>query len=137
LTRGTGRAEVARATLLSVAYQTRDLLEAMRADMGDKAVSGTVLRVDGGMVASDWTMQALADTLRAPVDRPTVLETTALGAAWLAGRQAGVYADVAEFARSWARQRRFEPQGDGVSHEKAYRGWRRAVESVLLLARQD
>ncbi|KAB2847507.1 MAG: glycerol kinase GlpK, partial [Hyphomicrobiaceae bacterium] len=127
LTRGTGRAEIARATLLSVAYQTRDLFEAMRADMGDKALTGTVLRVDGGMVASNWTMQALADTLRAPVDRPTVLETTALGAAWLAGRHAGVYADVAEFARSWARERRFEPQGDGERHEKAYRGWRRAV----------
>ena len=89
------------------------------------------------MVASDWTMQALADMLQAPVDRPAVLETTALGAAWLAGRHAGVYADVAEFARAWARERRFEPQGDGKSHENAYRGWRRAVESVLLLARQD
>ena len=137
LTRGTGRAEIARATLLSVAYQTRDLVEAMRADMGDKAVSGAVLRVDGGMVASNWTMQALADMLAAPVDRPAVLETTALGAAWLAGRHAGVYADVAEFARSWKSERRFEPQGDGVWREKAYRGWRRAVESVLLLAQPD
>ena len=90
LTRNTGPAEFARAALESVAYQTRDLLDAMHKDW-KSAERQTVLRVDGGMVASDWTMQRLADILDAPVDRPTVLETTALGAAWLAGSQAGVW----------------------------------------------
>src|SRR5262249_6742841 len=83
LTRATGPAELARAALESVCYQTRDLVEAMWRDWG--GTRKTVLRVDGGMVASDWTMQCLADILDAPVDRPTVLETTALGAAYLAG----------------------------------------------------
>ena len=89
LTRGTGPNEFVRAALESVCYQTRDLLDAMRRDWA--RAGETVLRVDGGMVASDWTMQRLADILDAPVDRPVVLETTALGAAWLAGRQAGVW----------------------------------------------
>src|SRR5690606_21703385 len=86
LTRATGAAELARAVLESVCYQTHDLLDAMRRDW--TASANTVLRVDGGMVGSDWTMQRLADILDAPVDRPVLLETTALGAAWLAGRQA-------------------------------------------------
>ena len=92
LTRDTGPAEFARAALESVAYQTRDLYEAMRADWAATAPNGdATLRVDGGMTASDWTMQCLADILGAPVDRPKVLETTALGAAWLAGMRAGLY----------------------------------------------
>jgi glycerol kinase len=86
----TGPGEFARAALESVAFQTRDLLDAMRKDWREGEAS-TVLRVDGGMVASDWTMQRLADILDAPVDRPTILETTALGAAWLAGSRAGVW----------------------------------------------
>ncbi len=90
LTRNSGPAEFARAALESVAFQTRDLLDAMHKDWKG-AERQTVLRVDGGMVASDWTMQRLADILDAPVDRPTVLETTALGAAWLAGSRAGVW----------------------------------------------
>ena len=85
ITRGTTRAEIARAALESVAYQTRDLLEAMQRDWDEPAGARTVLRVDGGMVASDWTMQFLADILGAPVDRPKILETTAVGAAYLAG----------------------------------------------------
>ena len=108
LTRATGPAELARAALESVAYQTRDLIEAMRADWSGHA--GTVLRVDGGMVASDWTMQFLADMLGAPVDRPVVLETTALGAAYLAGSAAGVCPDPDTFSRAWALQRRFMPR---------------------------
>ncbi len=91
ITRGTTRAEIARAALESVCYQTRDLLEAMRGDWPEGKGARTVLRVDGGMVASDWTMQFLADILDAPVDRPKVLETTALGAAYLAGLAAGLY----------------------------------------------
>ena len=114
LTRNSGPAEFARAALESVAFQTRDLLDAMRKDWKANSAE-TVLRVDGGMVASDWTMQRLADILDAPVDRPTILETTALGAAWLAGSRAGVWPQVEAFAQTWSLERRFEP-GDGARH---------------------
>ena len=130
LTRGSGPAELARAALESVGYQTRDLLEAMRADMG--GLGETVLRVDGGMSASDWTMQFLADVLGAPVDRPQVLETTALGAAWLAGMRAGVCGGPEEFARGWALERRFEPGMGAEEREARYAGWRDAVGRVLV-----
>jgi glycerol kinase len=130
LTRNSGRAEFARAALESVAYQTRDLLDAMRKDW--KAGNGrTVLRVDGGMVASDWTMQRLADILDAPVDRPTVLETTALGAAWLAGSKAGVWPSAEKFAKSWALDRRFEPAMEAVVRRAKLKGWRDAVRRTL------
>ena len=99
LTRNAGVAELARAALEAVGYQTRDLLEAMRADW--PAAGDTVLRVDGGMAASDFTMQFLADILAAPVDRPAVMETTAVGAAYLAGLAAGVCPDLADFAARW------------------------------------
>src|SRR5690606_11873294 len=105
-TRATGPRGLCGAALGAVCFQTRDLLDARyRAGRHD---GGTVRRVDGGMVASDWTMQRLADLLDAPVDRPVVLETTALGAAWLAGMQAGVWPDEAGFAKAWRRERRFE-----------------------------
>ncbi|MCH8951654.1 MAG: glycerol kinase GlpK, partial [Proteobacteria bacterium] len=110
LTRATGPAEIARAALESVGYQTRDLLEAMKGDW--PGASDTILRVDGGMTTSDWTMQFLAGIIGAPVDRPVVRETTALGAAWLAGMRAGVYPGMAEFAQGWALERRFEPALD-------------------------
>lgn len=126
LTRNTGRAEIARATLESVAFQTLDLLNAMRKDWKG-AGAKTVLRVDGGMVASDWTMQRLADLLDAPVDRPSILETTALGAAWLAGSKAGVWPDAKAFAKSWSRDRRFEPQMDGATRKAKLAGWNDAV----------
>jgi glycerol kinase len=130
LTRNSGRAEFARAALESVAYQTRDLLDAMRKDW--KAGNGrTVLRVDGGMVASDWTMQRLADILDAPVDRPTVLETTALGAAWLAGSNAGVWPAAEKFAESWALDRRFEPAMEAAVRHAKLKGWRDAVRRTL------
>ena len=87
----------------------------------------TVLRVDGGMVASDWTMQFLADMLAAPVDRPVVLETTALGAAYLAGLAAGVCPAPEEFAKNWALQRRFEPRIDEAVRARRYAGWQEAV----------
>ncbi|KKB08687.1 glycerol kinase GlpK [Devosia chinhatensis] len=130
LTRNSGPAEIARAALEAVCYQTRDLLEAMRKDWkgGGK---DTVLRVDGGMVASDWTMQFLADVLDAPVDRPTILETTALGAAWLAGMKAGVWPGMDEFARSWACDQRFEPQMDDKTRKAKVRGWDEAVRRTL------
>jgi glycerol kinase len=129
LTRATGPAELARAALESVAYQTRDLIEAMRADWS--ASADTVLRVDGGMVASDWTMQFLADMLAAPVDRPVVLETTALGAAYLAGSAAGLCPDPAAFARSWALQRRFVPHMQAADRSRLYAGWQYAVRRTL------
>ncbi len=129
LTRATGPAELARAALESVGYQTRDLLEAMIADYPD--AGDVVLRVDGGMTASDWGMQFLADILGAPVDRPTVPETTALGAAWLAGMKAGVYPDREAFAQSWALDRRFSPAMDAATREAKVAGWRDAVRRTL------
>lgn len=130
LTRSSGPAELSRAALEAVCYQTRDLYDAMRKDWRN-GESDTVLRVDGGMVASDWTMQRLSDLLDAPVDRPTILETTALGAAWLAGSRAGVWPDRDTFAESWARQRRFEPSMDEKTRMIKIRGWKDAVRRTL------
>jgi glycerol kinase len=129
LTRNSGRAEIASATLESVAYQTRDLLEAMHRDW--KNASQTVLRVDGGMVASDWAMQRLADIIDAPVDRPVILETTALGAAWLAGSKTGVWPDADAFAAAWKRDTRFEPQMDKATRKAKLKGWEDAVRRTL------
>ncbi|NNJ65819.1 MAG: glycerol kinase GlpK [Xanthomonadales bacterium] len=129
LSRNSGPQEFARAALESVGYQTRDLLEAMRAD-GPSLTEG-VLRVDGGMTASDWTMQFLADIIGAPVDRPEVLETTALGAAWLAGMKAGVYPDAAGFAESWALERRFEPAMAAGARDAKYAHWKKAVQATM------
>jgi len=130
LTRNSGPAEFARAALESVAYQTRDLLDAMKKDWKTGGAK-TVLRVDGGMVVSDWTMQRLADILDAPVDRPTVLETTALGAAWLAGSQAGVWPNAGEFAKKWSLDRRFQPAMDHKERSSKVKGWRDAVRRTL------
>jgi glycerol kinase len=129
LTRASGPAEISKAALESVGFQTRDLLEAMRADWG--AAADGVLRVDGGMVASNWTMQFLSDILGAPVDRPQVTETTALGAAYLAGLQAGICPAPAEFAKGWALERRFEPAMDRATRDARYARWGRAVAAVL------
>jgi glycerol kinase len=129
LTRSTGAAELARAALESVCYQTRDLMEAMHRDWG--AAGETILRVDGGMVASDWTMQRLADLLGTGVDRPQVMETTALGAAWLAGMHAGFYPDAESFAKGWALERRFSPLMDSDERNRLYAGWQDAVERTL------
>ncbi len=125
LTRGTGPNELALAALESVCFQTRDLLDAMKADWPGAA--DTVLRVDGGMVASDWTMQRLADTLDAPVDRPEVLETTALGAAYLAGLAVGFYPPPATFAKRWKLERRFKPAMKPVERAARHALWRDAV----------
>src|SRR4029453_19108829 len=120
LTRKSGVAELARAALEAVGYQTRDLLEAMRADWPGAA--DTVLRVDGGMTASDVTMQFLADILGAPVDRPGVMETTALGAAYLAGYQAGVCPEPSGFAETWRLERRFQPAMDAATRAPQWWG---------------
>ena len=130
LTRNTGAAELAHAALESVCYQTYDLREAMRADWpGGQAAN--VLRVDGGMTASDWTMQRLSDLLDAPVDRPAILETTALGAAYLAGLQAGVYPEPEKFAKHWRLERRFTPAMDAATRAQKLGGWARAMKGLL------
>lgn len=130
ITRGTGAAELSRAALESVGFQTRDLLEAMTADW-NASDADQVLRVDGGMSASGWTMQFLADISGAPVDRPKVLETTALGAAWLAGMKAGVYPDQAGFAEAWALDERFQPAMDTELRDARYAAWKRAVAATM------
>ena len=127
LTRGSGRAEIARATLESVGFQTRDLIDAVRGD----GVEASVLRVDGGMAGSDWTMQFVADVLDLPVDRPVDLETTARGAAWLAGYHAGFYPGPAEWTARWERDRRFTPAMDADLRGRKLDGWRDAVRRTL------
>ncbi len=129
LTRATGPKELARAALDSVCFQTVDLIEAMRRDWG--GAGDTVLRVDGGMAPSDWMMQRLADLIGAPVDRPSVLETTALGAAYLAGLQAGLYPPPAEFAKGWALERRFSPAMPEAERRRKLASWRTAVRRLL------
>ena len=132
LTRNSGPEEITKAALESVCYQTRDLLDAMHKDWKNDDDRETVLRVDGGMVASDWTMQCLADMLDAPVDRPQVLETTALGAAWLAGSKVGVWPDAKAFAKSWARDTQFTPTMATDERKAKLKGWDQAVRRTLL-----
>ena len=129
LTRNSGPEEFARAALQSVGFQTRDLLEAMHADWQGQA--STALRVDGGMSASDFAMQFLSDIIAAPVDRPKVLETTAMGVAWLAGQRGGLYPDMEGFAASWALDRTFEPAMDAAERQEKCAAWARAVDATL------
>ena len=131
LTRATGPDELAQAALEAVCYQTHDLLSAMQKDWKSRTTRKTVLRVDGGMVASDWTMQRLADILNAPVDRPQVLETTALGAAWLAASRAGLWPDASGFAKSWALDHRFKPKMKEAVRRRKIAGWDDAVKRTL------
>ncbi len=125
ITRGTTAAHIARATVESLAYQTRDVLDAMRADAG---LGLRTLRVDGGAAVNDLLMQFQADILGVPVERPTVTETTALGAAYLAGLATGFYRDEATLAAQWALDRRFDPRMEAASRERLYAGWQRAVD---------
>lgn len=127
LSRGTGIAELTRAALESVCYQTHDLITAMGADNAELKR----LRVDGGMSGNDWLMQFLADILGAPVDRPKVLETTALGAATLAGMKAGLYGGVDELAASWQGEHVFEPSMPTARREALLAGWQDAVARTL------
>ncbi len=131
LTRNTGPAELAKAVLESVCYQTHDLWAAMRADWPGAAAADAVLRVDGGMAVSDWTMQRLADLLDAPVDRPVIQETTALGAAYLAGLSAGLYPEPLRFADTWRLERRFKPNMSEATRARKLGGWAAAVRGVL------
>jgi glycerol kinase len=125
LTRGSGRAEIARATLESIAFQVVDVLDAMAADSGARL---EVLRVDGGAAANDLLLQLQADLLGAPVERPIVAETTALGAAYLAGLAVGYWSGVEEVAANWALDRRFEPSMSADRRASLLHGWHRAVE---------
>jgi glycerol kinase len=131
LTRNSGPKEFARAALESVCFQTADLLEAMQADWPQAKGATTVLRVDGGMVASDWTMQRLADILAAPVDRPIVKETTAMGAAYLAGLSAGVLPPPDQFGDTWRLERRFTTRMDTATRDRKLSGWKNSVRSLL------
>ena len=131
ITRNTGPAEIARAALEAVCYQTRDLLEAMQKDWQGGEEGKTVLRVDGGMVANDWTLQFLADMLAAPIDRPQILETTALGAAYLAGLQVGFYPAPNVFATDWRLDHRFKPAMDEADRSAKYAAWQDAVQRTL------
>ena len=130
LTRNTGPAEFARAALESVGFQTRDLWQAMAADWKG-AGEASVLRVDGGMTASEPAMQFLADILGAPVDRPVNTETTAQGAAWLAGFKAGLCPGPEEYAKQWKLDQRFEPKMDEETRERRFSAWQRAVKAVM------
>lgn len=125
LTRGSGRAHIVRATLESIAFQTRDVVSAMSADSG---LDLETLRVDGGAVANDFLMQFQADILGVPVQRPAVTETTALGAAYLAGLATGYWGSQEEIAKQWLVEATFEPTMSADQREKLYSGWQRAVE---------
>ncbi len=126
LTRDTQIAHIARATLEAVCYQSRDLLDAMRSDGADI----DTLRVDGGMVVNDWLVQRLADTVGCECQRPEVIETTALGAAALAGLQAGLYESLEDFSRLWRAERAFAPVMSEADRERRYFGWQKAVARV-------
>lgn len=127
LTRGVGRAEIARAALESTVYQTRDLCDAMAAD----GLSPTLLRVDGGMTANVWFLQRLADILGTPVVRPAILETTAFGAAGLAGLGAGVWSGPEELAALWRAGAEAAPKAAAAERDAAVAAWRAAVRRVL------
>ena len=126
LTRDSGQAEIAAATLDSVCYQTRDLVDAMRGD----GAQIDELRVDGGMVVNDGLMQRLADTVGTPVERPRVTETTALGAAFLAGLKAGLWPSLEALSATWALDRAFRPTENAASRDRRYAGWKDAVGRV-------
>jgi len=124
ITRSTGKAEIVRAALESIAYQTRELVEAMEADSGERL---TELRVDGGATANNFLMQFQADILDRPIVRPADVETTALGAAYLAGLAVGVWKSVEELEQFWRSERVFEPRMNADERESLYAGWKRAV----------
>jgi glycerol kinase len=128
LTRGSTIEHIARATVDSMAYQTREVLEAMQADSG---VTLKELKVDGGAVVNNDLMQFQADILGVAVERPQVAETTALGAAYLAGLAVGFWKDTGDVTNNWALDRRFEPQMDEAKREKLFRGWKKAVQRAL------
>ncbi|WYU53178.1 glycerol kinase GlpK [Bacillus sp. FSL K6-0047] len=128
LTRGTTREHIVRATLEALAYQTKDVMEAMESDSG---LESKKLRADGGVVKNDFLMQFQSDLLDAPVERPTINETTALGAAYLAGLAVGVWKDKQEIADKWKVDRSFEPEMEKTERETLYGGWKTAIEATM------
>ena len=131
LTRDAGRCEIVRAALDLVCYQTRDLLDAMRRDMKSAGLARLkTLKVDGGMVANDWFCQRLADLTGLSVERPRVTETTALGAAYLAGLGADIFTSQKDIAARWALDRRFTPAMKKAERDRLYVGWRNAVSRI-------
>ena len=134
MTRGTSRAHLARAALEAIAYQTVDVMRCFERDAG---LSAARLQVDGGATANAFLMQFQADVLGIPVCRPEVVETTALGAAYLAGLATGFWRDRQEIRRNWRESRRFEPRIDAERREELYRGWLRAVERARAWAEED
>lgn len=128
LTRGTTREHIVRATLEALAYQTKDVMEAMESDSG---LESKKLRADGGVVKNNFLMQFQSDLLDAPVERPTINETTALGAAYLAGLAVGVWKDKQEISDKWKIDRSFEPEMEKTEREKLYGGWKTAIEATM------
>ena len=131
LTRATGPRELAQAALESVCFQTADLLAAMKADCRDAGTAPRALRADGGMANSDWFMQRLADIIASTVDRPQIKETTALGAAYLAGLYAGFFPEPDRFMERWRLERQFKPQMEAASRERKLAAWSTAVRRLL------
>ena len=131
LTRNSGPAELAKAALECVGFQTRDLLEAMQSDWHGDNQEKSVLRVDGGMTSSDWAMQFLSDIINVCVDRPKTLETTAVGAAWLAGSAVGFYPSFDEFSRLWKSESHFVPMMQEDERERKYSAWKSAVKATI------
>ena len=134
MTRGTGHAQIVRAGLESIAYQSNDLFQAVARDLGE---TPAVLRVDGGATANNFLMQFQADISGVAIQRPAVLETTALGAALLAGLAVGVYDNLAETAHGWHVESKFVPSMDPAQRQQLLHGWKRAVDAVLYWARED
>lgn len=126
LSRDSGAEEIVTATLQSVAYQTKDLVNAM----SDDGIEPGIIRVDGGMVANNWFLQFLADMLNIPVERPKNVESTVLGAAYLAGLQSGVFSSIEQIADLWSREAVFAPQMDASDRAGLYAGWQDAVQRV-------
>ncbi|MEM9989541.1 MAG: FGGY-family carbohydrate kinase, partial [Pseudomonadota bacterium] len=130
MTRATGPDELARAALEGVVYQTHDLLQAMVKD----GVSLTSLKVDGGMASNDWFVQRLSDIVNVPIDRPKVLETTALGAAYLAGLKIGLYTSLSDIEKNWQLADQAKPQMDASHREERLARWQKCVQAVLDVA---
>lgn len=128
LTRGANRKHIVRAALESIAYQSRDVLDAM---LADAPIALEVLRVDGGAAANDFLMQFQSDLIQEPVERPAVIETTALGAAYLAGLAVGYWQSLDDIRKNWSLQKRFEPQMAAKQAQQHYAGWQQAVQQTI------
>ena len=134
LTRGVNKYHIIRATLESLAYQVNDVLNAMEAD---SEISLSALKVDGGASANDFLMQTQADIINAPVKRPRCIETTAMGAAYLAGLAVGYWKDKEEVVKNWAMDREFTPQIEEEARIKKIKGWEKAVKYAYGWAKDE